>query len=284
MPAWVIPAITAAAGLIGQGIAKGKDKRQLAQQGKLQELQIQGNKEMMDYGMALQKQMWEYTGYEGQMRQMKDAGINPGLMYGMGGGGGQTIGNASGNVTGGKSPSGSGREAEEMTSMGLALSSQIGLMEAQKKNIEADTANKLQDAEKKVVERENIGMQTGKAAVEIEKLTKETELITKTLADQIQKIKGESESAWTKGKVDTTTVNEQIDQKVKEAIQVSLKNANISQDTAQKVAEIAQKWKALDLEERKTAVLELTGGTQKDQDQIINIINTIVHIITRGKL
>lgn len=253
MPAWVIPAITAAAGLIGQGIAKGKDKRQLAQQGKLQELQIQGNKEMMDYGMGLQKQMWEYTGYEGQMRQMKDAGINPGLMYGMGGGGGQTVGSPNGNVTGGQAPGGSGREAEELTSMGLALSSQMGLLDAQKKNIEADTKLKEVDANKKA------GVDTKEAETRINSLTqgienqKAQEELTKvqTRIGRIDEwIKGKSkedaaeiimwqaeqalnqvDSLWRQNIVDKATMYDRIDTVKTELAQKALQNQLIKAQT-----------------------------------------------------
>lgn len=146
MPAWLIPAVTAAASLIGQGIARGKDKRQLIQQEKLGQIQMDQNKQMMDYGQGLQMKTWEETGYGAQKDQMNRAGINPGLMYGMGGGGGQTVGsNAASSVAGAQAPSGTGRESEDFAGMGMQMMAQMKLLEAQRQNIDADTANKKID-------------------------------------------------------------------------------------------------------------------------------------------
>ena len=38
--------------------------------------------------------MFDYTGYENQVKQMKAAGLNPALMYGSAGSGGSTQGGA----------------------------------------------------------------------------------------------------------------------------------------------------------------------------------------------
>lgn len=130
-------AIGTGLGLLFQG---ANDRRQLRQQQKLQDMQIQGNMQMMDYSMAKQLQMWKDTSYGAQKDQMNQAGINPALMYGMGGAGGQSTGNAQGSVTGGQAPGGGGE-----IGMGLQNAAQLALMDAQRKNIEADTANKERD-------------------------------------------------------------------------------------------------------------------------------------------
>jgi len=92
-------AISEGLGLIFQGI---KDKQQLKQAGKMQELQIAGNKQLTDYNTAKQLQMWKDTSYGAQKEQMEKAGLYPGLMYGMGGGGGQSNSIAQGNVNSGR--------------------------------------------------------------------------------------------------------------------------------------------------------------------------------------
>lgn len=124
----------------GMGLILGSinDRRQLKQQGKLQNQQIQGQKEMTDYQYSKMLQMWKDTSYGAQTEEMRKAGINPALMYGMGGGGGQTAGGGTGSVTGGVAPSGGG-EAQAMMGMGI----QAALLRAQKENIEADTKEKL---------------------------------------------------------------------------------------------------------------------------------------------
>ncbi|AXH73567.1 MAG: DNA pilot protein [Microviridae sp.] len=114
------------------------DNRQAEQQKRLQEIQIQGNKEMADYNMKNSLKMWEETSYKAQMEQMKKAGLNPALLYGQGGAGGATTAGAAtgAGVSGGNAPQG-GNEI-----MGLMM------MQAQIKNLEADTQKKEVEAEK----------------------------------------------------------------------------------------------------------------------------------------
>lgn len=142
MPAWIVPAVTAAAGLIGQGIAKGKDARQIVQQGKLNEQQIEANTKMLAIQNNAAYEMWEKTGYGGQKEQMMKAGINPALMYGMGGGGGQSMGTQAASVGATKAQGRTGNESEQAVAMGMQLIAQTELLKAQKDNVEADTRNK----------------------------------------------------------------------------------------------------------------------------------------------
>jgi len=44
----------------------------------------------------IQQQNWDYTNYENQRKHMEKAGLNVGLMYGQGGGGGSTMGGGAG--------------------------------------------------------------------------------------------------------------------------------------------------------------------------------------------
>ena len=56
-------------------------KKQLEQQGKLTQQQVEANKQLMDYGHAQQLDMWEKTNYPAQVAMMKEAGLNPAMMY-----------------------------------------------------------------------------------------------------------------------------------------------------------------------------------------------------------
>lgn len=148
------------------GIAMGgyNDQRQYDQQARLQELQIKGQKEMQDYSMAKQYQMWLDTNYDAQVRELNKAGLNPGLLYGMKGGGGVTTGSPHGNVTGGQAPAG-GREIQDAIGMGI----QMRLLQAQEQNIRADTELKKADATK------TAGVDTQLAAQTIEQIFQGTE-------------------------------------------------------------------------------------------------------------
>ncbi|AXH75319.1 MAG: DNA pilot protein [Microviridae sp.] len=128
---------------MGLVLEKHNDKRQLRQQQKLQDLQISGEKQMTDYNMSKQLQMWKDTNYPAQVDQLKQAGLNPGLLYGMSGGGATTTGNANGNVQGAEAPKG-GAEVLQEQSMGI----QLQLLQAQKANIEANTNKTNVEAQK----------------------------------------------------------------------------------------------------------------------------------------
>ena len=137
MPIWEQLGMQAAGNVLGLGLGLINDRRQLAQQERLQKLEIQGSKELTDYNTAKQLQMWKNTSYPAQREMMEKAGLNPGLMYGMGGGGGQTAAISPGHASGSDAPKGGG----EVLGMGL-MGQQAALVKAQIDNINADTANK----------------------------------------------------------------------------------------------------------------------------------------------
>jgi len=60
------------------------------------EQQYQNQRKLNEQGHGLQMDMWNKTNYGAQLKHMKDAGLNPALMYGMGGGGGATTGSQGG--------------------------------------------------------------------------------------------------------------------------------------------------------------------------------------------
>lgn len=127
----------ATGGILGLVLGGINDNRQYRQQERLQALQEAGNKRMMDYSMAKELEMWHNTNYSAQLGEINKAGLSPGLLYGMKGGGGISTGSPQGSVTGAEAPKGGG-EMIAAAQMGM----QLQLLKAQKDNIEADTANK----------------------------------------------------------------------------------------------------------------------------------------------
>lgn len=126
---------------IGMALGNYNDRRQRMQQDKLWQMELKNRKEMTDYEMEKEYEMWLKTNYAGQKEQLQKAGLNPGLLYGMSGGGGVTTGTANGNVSGAEAPKGGGEFDTAVRSQGMGM--QLALLKAQKENIEADTANKL---------------------------------------------------------------------------------------------------------------------------------------------
>ena len=119
---------------LGMGLVNGaiQDSRQLKQNAKLRKQNMVYDKQWARFQQGLQMENWEATGYVGQRDQMMRAGINPALMYGMGGGGAQTMGAA-------PQQSGSPDVGHSEMGMGMQNAMQLALLQAQKDNIKAQT-------------------------------------------------------------------------------------------------------------------------------------------------
>lgn len=170
-PGWGNGLISGALGMIGGAIS---DRRNYRNQKKLMGLQNEYNLNMLakqqDYakemaginqGYAMDmanwshnanKDMWDYTNYENQVAHLEAAGLNPALLYGQGGGGGATA--AGGNAIAGSGQSAGGANTSSPQAIksqiieGAGMGIQLGLMNAQKRNLEADAAKKEADAAK----------------------------------------------------------------------------------------------------------------------------------------
>ena len=157
--AWNAAGQAASAGIaaIGQSV---NTKNQFKRSKQLMEIQMQNQEKMNDNAMARQMQMWENTNYNAQVAKMKEAGLNPGLLYGLSGGGGTTTGS----VGAGSASTG---HAPQMMDMGSII--QASLAMAQAKLIQAQT-------DKTKVETEKIGgVDTEEAKTRIESLTQGVE-------------------------------------------------------------------------------------------------------------
>lgn len=170
-PGWGDGLISGALGMVGGAIS---DRRNYRNQKKLMGLQNEYNLNMLakqqDYakemaginqGYAMDmanwshnanKDMWDYTNYENQVAHLEAAGLNPALLYGQGGGGGATA--AGGNAIAGSGQSAGGANTSSPQAIrsqiieGAGMGIQLGLMNAQKRNLEADAAKKEADAAK----------------------------------------------------------------------------------------------------------------------------------------
>lgn len=154
--------------LIGAGIGLAGNiigrQNQNDDQKEFMELQAKLNKEQAKYNQELAKEMWNYTSFPNQVRQMKAAGLSPSLIYGQGGQGGSTAGSgqASGVGLGEAKGVQMGLEAQGMAMQLGNIASQTKLNEAQAKKTEAE-ADKIAGVDTKVQEAtiENLIAQTG---------------------------------------------------------------------------------------------------------------------------
>jgi len=124
-------------GLGTQGIA---NQMQLSQAQALQDMQIEGQKQMGLFNYDQQMKMWKATNYGAQRAEMEKAGLNVGLMYGKGGAGGAIANANPGNVSGQQASS----QNNSIAGMGMMLQArqieaQAKLAEAQARKIESET-------------------------------------------------------------------------------------------------------------------------------------------------
>lgn len=165
------------------------------------ELQNQWNKEAAEKSQEYAKEMFDYTGYESQVRQMKAAGLNPALLNGGGGSPGQAHGAT---VT----------PATAMQPMGLQVAlqaqqtaAQTALTNAQAEKIRSETTKQ------KVENLVGIGVDLAKKVAEVRKSKKDTEEVEQKIENLKKTAEATEESIkLIKANVDNKEVQTRIAQ------------------------------------------------------------------------
>ena len=295
------------------GIALGgiNDERQRKQQEKLHEIQMKGQKEMMDYSTMKQMQMWHATNYGEQIKELKNAGLNPGLLYGMSGGGGTTTGSPSGSTTGGTAPSGGG-EALAMAGMGLQNAMSLRLMKAQeevlttqaeKNKAEATKTSGVDTTETKTrIDSLLQGIDNARQQYEIQKLDitlKNIENFEKqaSQSDRLDYIEYQTKIALkqldnvtSEAFINKATIKQKIDIIKQEAIQAILKNEltqhqiQLTDQQRKSLAEqILLNWDKLSVDKQETEIHRQlkdynTDPTTDMVKSLLHSLNTIMHL------
>lgn len=271
--------------LIGGGLgmlnSQYNDQRQIDQQRKLNELQIQSQEQLGRFNQGLAMETWENTNYSAQRKQMEKAGLNVGLMYSKGGPGGTTSGGQAGNVAGGQAPQGGGE-----IGMGIQQALAAKLMKTEIDNTEADTKLKQTEATKKAgAETENIQQSTANAKIQaelmnIDKQIKErtTDDIVATINAGLDKIRAEVKIQQTQGNIAAETADQQIQQATQQitingltiaAQKIGLVQSNINiEETKAKINKIIK-------EMERMGVQNAQGFQQLNQQQQQILLQTI---------
>lgn len=136
---------------MGALASKGAQSQSWKNQIELMDIQARLNQKNAKYSTEQAKELWNYTNFENQMKHIKNAGLSPGLIYGMGGAGGTTSG--AGQASGVGLPQdqsvGMGLRAQEIGLQMANAASQIKLNESQAKKNEAE-AEKIAGVDTKV--------------------------------------------------------------------------------------------------------------------------------------
>lgn len=224
-------------GMIGQN---RREKRAMRNQEKMMGIQMQNQMQLNQQGKDLALQQWKDTNYSAQRAEMEKAGLNPGLLYGMSGGGGATASAGSGgSAQGGNAP------GPQQMPMDMAAMMQLSMIGAQKALTEAQT-------EKTKAETANIGVGTTGKGLENVGKDIQNKYDQGTLETRIETAKtdyqtkvAEFTSANAQAKIDETTYKQKIQQIENETITSALTNEAI-----------------------KAGILKTEAGTDLDRQQI----------------
>lgn len=296
--------LNAAQGVIGAGMGlllEGhNDRRQIRQQQKLQDMQIAGNKELSQFNQDLALKMWKDTNYSAQMDEIEKAGLSPGLIYGMSGGGGATAQVTQGNVSGGRAPEG-GRETIEGTAMGLQLAmmkAQINLAESQanKNNVEA---TKTAGVDTTQTQAQTASLMQGitnakaqEAIMRVDKALKDMELKAQgeTYDDRVDFIMYNTrlamnslDMAANEQYIQRATMNAKIDTIRTQAITAVITNAAMNQKIAVDKAQIStwatqlsQGWEGLDKREKEIRIQAFKAEIEAKQPGLFNVLGGVL--------
>jgi len=249
---------------LGMAVAQGATQFGIEQVGNAINMKRQHKyqKKINKFNQELAYDLWQRTGPQGTMEQLKKAGLNPSLVYGMGGAAGGTTSGGAGSGTGSQSNS-----AQFNIGLGLQLEQQKALIE----NTKADTEVKKADAAKtagvdteeskgriaaiaaetanKAIQNELLAFDKELKSIELEISNKSKdaraenpELVNKQLVQATEKIIAETRGAEAEGKIKAETMDTVIkqirQQTVEQQLRIDLQRAGLQnvQKTTEKIA------------------------------------------------
>lgn len=288
-----MPLLESAIG-VGMGLLNNavQNNNQISQQEKLNENQYNWDTKAADRNLNNQLKLFNATGYEAQVEQMKKAGINPALIYSKGGGQGSTA-----TTGGGVNAPQAQQQMGLMNGMQMAAQmASIELMKAQADKAQAD-ADKTRGADTDNTVANTGLTNTNKIIAEAEAKIKSqtTEEAIATIGLAMQNAAQELESKVRNNSINQETYEEQIKQIETNLIKTGLENAMLKQNTKKSIAEInqitnsiAQKWLSLKIDAGNARTNQQNAITQSGRlewDKEINDVSKMtglaVDVVTK---
>ena len=152
-------------------------------------MQYQNQRKLNQQGNRLQMDMWNKTNYGAQVDHMKEAGLNPALMYGSAGQGGTTGSQGGGSATKAQAP-----KAPVMDMSNMLMGKQAELLTAQKQKTEAETKaiggyqKDESGARQNKIAQDVINLKANKLDIEASTKLKLTQNETEEIRRDIQKL------------------------------------------------------------------------------------------------
>lgn len=254
-------------GMIGQ---RKREDRAMMNQRQLMSIQHKNQQELNEQGHKLQKEMWDYTSFPNQIKMLEKSGLNPALIYGMGGGSASTVGSQTGGqAAGGQAPQPQHMDISSIIQANtMAADIQLKKALADKATAEAD---KTRGIDTKVAEVTAASITEGINNLKAQQALMQAHTIGQNLSnmlegesmdDQIKtmkwtahKIEAESRKAKSEADVSEKTIDERISKIQAEAVVEWMKynlmksEVKLNEAEAKKAAaDIVQKWTSLGLE------------------------------------
>lgn len=206
------------------------------------------NEGMAINNQARNKDMWDYTNYENQVKHAKAAGLSIGSIFGGGGAGGTTAsGGNGGSGAGGGSYALQGTRLGEAAMAGMAMEAEVKLKEAQAKNLDADTAKKTGvDTDKTKADTDFVNTSTEMKKLEILESDLSREDRMYEIQMNAQTAYEKTISAGVKSNIDVQTKDAQIElireTAIGAAVQNNLNNMRIAETAAEidKIKEVTK--------------------------------------------
>lgn len=219
--------------LLGIGLNQQGNQQQMQQQQQLMQQQFHNQQALNLQGQQIQQQNWDYTNYGNQVKHMEKAGLNVGLMYGMGGGGGQSMGSqGGGSAVGGNAPQNTNPQVMGQMLQSAMLASQIDVNKAQAEKLTAD-ADKTRGVDTENTKADtalkNVNTQLQSIAQRVE-TSKEPYRLDEYLA-QVNKIQSEARTSLVEANVNEATQQTQINTLNQKLVQIGLENILIKANT-----------------------------------------------------
>lgn len=248
---------------LNAAMSSGAANEQWGNQLKLMEIQNRYNEQMAKNNQQRNKDLWDYTNYENQKKHMKAAGLNPALIYGMGGGGGISANGAQGQ--------GVTQPTDRSVEMGLKQQG-LGLQLA---SIASQVELNKSQAEKNKAEAEKIsGVDTRAQEATIDNLIAQTsnEKVRKGLilgqirvADAEEELKRNT-ADWTKDKADETRWNIKNLQKGIDKLAEEINGMKLDNELKEKTIDNKVKESSLTLQNLMAEIL-LKGSQKKVNEE-----------------
>lgn len=268
-------------GIMGLPLQAIGNAMQLGQQQHMADMQEQENEKFATFSEGLQKDMWNYTNYENQVKHLQAAGLNPALLYAKGGAGG-TTGQVSAPAGMGIAPGGQGQAAQQINLQAQETAADIKVKEAQAHALEVEANKKAGvDTQETQANIDNVKQLTQNAQVQNEILTweagikaAEATVATKTIDVSIEALHASLQNLIQN--VRTATVTADLSEATKNQVIQQARNATIQQGLNMILTKAETEYKLQNIEQSKNAIQMAIQENMRKWDTMPNMSEYIM--------